>query len=306
VVDGRLNANQSPKRKDTVTRRKRRFKRPRGNNSVAAQRMRNRKNSERCFSHPEVIRRKIFHPGRDQQVLPLPPPLVITKSTIVTNGRGDTLVHYFRNAISKRLCVDLFNSIEELRRTLPPDHDKTRRIDELYHLGHWRFYSHEIRAAKKTMAAPAQTWITTNKALFDRLSSVFARFYPGLAEDYLALPEDILLFNLWSVVAINLNAPSAAHIDRNDWKEGFCLVLPVGDWLEGGEVHFKHLNLTVQVKQKDFLLFQSHVLVHENIPWPVQQTRHSIVLVTHHTMFNSNYVLENLARQKQKEEENEA
>jgi len=67
--------------------------------------------------------------------------------------------------------------------------------------------------------------------------------------------------------------------------------VPVGDWTAGGGLHFKDLNLTVEVKQRDMVLFRSHALTHENIPWQENETRHSVVITTHSNMYNAQETL---------------
>jgi len=209
---------------------------------------------------------------------------VVSESRVLTNAKNHAVIHFMKNCLPYHLCKTLYDSIEQLRTELPPDHDCNRRIDQLFHFGHWRFYTKDIREAKKTSMLPAKNWIKANQPLFNQLAELLTKFYPHLKEEYELLPAEVGLFNLWSVVAINLNTPSYAHVDKNDYRGGFCLVVPVGDWQEGGELHFKHLNVA---KQKDVMVFEAHYLTHENKPWPIGQTRHSIVLTTPHSLFNA-------------------
>jgi len=221
----------------------------------------------------------------------IPPPkeeMVITESRVLTNAKNHTVVHFLKNCLPYHLCNTLFHSIEELQSSdLRPDHDKSRKIDKLYHFGHWRFYTKDIREAKKTAMAPAREWIATNGPLFDHLAGLLTKFYPHLREEYELLPQSQRLFNLWSLVAINLNTPSYPHVDKNDYRGGFCVVVPVGDWEQGGELHFSGLNATMVARPKDIVVFEAHNLKHENRPWPMGQTRHSIVLTTSHNLFNA-------------------
>jgi len=154
--------------------------------------------------------------------MPIPTKLtLVTESMQFIDVGGIPIIHYFKNAIPTTLCRVLFQSIEELKVRLKPDRpDRTQKIDELYHFGFWRFYTQDIRPAKKTTDKNALRWVTANEALFARMAAIVGRFYPGLQLKIQQLPEEKVMFKLWTIIAINLNAPSHLHVDKKILKVG--------------------------------------------------------------------------------------
>jgi len=189
-----------PRGKTTGTKRRRRARRSqpwnkgpqgyryrgRGPRSQESKKKRNKANSERGYAHPEMVYRRVSsYTALDCKMIPPPKEeMVITESRVLTNAKNHTVVHFLKNCLPYHLCNTLFHSIEELQSSdLRPDHDKSRKIDKLYHFGHWRFYTKDIREAKKTAMAPAREWIATNGPLFDHLAGLLTKFYPHLRED---------------------------------------------------------------------------------------------------------------------------
>jgi len=149
-----------------------------------------------------------------------------------------------------------------------------------------------IICAKKTTTRQAETWMEKNEALFGRMAQIVDHHYPGLRLKAEKIPESKRLFKLWTLVALNINSPSYPHVDKQDFRGGYCVVVPVGDWKDGGGLHFKDLNLMVDLKQRDMVVFRSHSLTHENIPWKESETRHSLVATTHQNMYTAEETLQ--------------
>ncbi len=82
---------------------------------------------------------------------------------------------------------------------------------------------------------------------------------------------------------LNIDSPSTFHIDTRDWQNGFCVVVTFGNY-SGGELRFPALNVSINIKKGDSIFFQSHKLEHGNKE--TFGTRHSLVLVSHNTLFN--------------------
>jgi len=59
---------------------------------------------------------------RDHQVFQVPdiPCKISGKSMVIKDLGGNPMIHYFNKAIPKKLCTDLFESIEKLQTTLKP------------------------------------------------------------------------------------------------------------------------------------------------------------------------------------------
>jgi hypothetical protein len=133
----------------------------------------------------------------------------------------------------------------------------------------------------KNLAFPE--WLNCNNQLFTALSDILKMYYPALYTEYNKLEEQYRLFGAWSMAILNINSFSTFHIDTKDWKNGFCVVITFGDYV-GGELHFPGLNITLNLQQRDVVFFQSHKLEHGNKD--TIGTRHSLVLVSHNTLFN--------------------
>jgi len=86
----------------------------------------------------------------------------------------------------------------------------------VYHFGFWRFYTKIIKAAKKNMTPGAQ-WMQANQALFHQVGKIVDYHYPGIRQKAEKIPAQKRLFNLWTLVAININAPCYPHIDKQDY-----------------------------------------------------------------------------------------
>ena len=169
--------------------------------------------------------------------------------------------------------------------SFPPPKDRTCRGEQMcYYFGHWRDSSSNINMCPHSKNSAFSGWLKCNNQLFTTLSNLLKMHYPTLYTAYTKLDEKYRLFGIWSMAVLNINSPSTYYIDTKDWQNGFCIVITFGDYA-GGELHFPELNITLDIQQSDLVFFQSHKLTHGNKD--TIGTRHSLVLVSHNTLFNT-------------------
>ena len=131
----------------------------------------------------------------------------------------------------------------------------------------------------------SKTLIENYSGLWKTVGDLIRNHFPGLAEMYSKVPEKHRLFDLYSLLVVNLTMATKYHKDLKDYRNGFCCVFPFEDY-DGGELHFPELNVTVNLRPGDLIVFQSHLLTHGN--WPVTRgNRKSCVLLTHNTVMNN-------------------
>jgi hypothetical protein len=217
-------------------------------------------------------------------------------SVIVKSIRGDTLVKVFRSALNVELINVLFDSTNELLKYLEGDEDNKRIIREVFHFGHWRDNMVDIQETKTMKFEESKEWIRSNRELWNFLNLLFFHELPELYEDYLSVNFSPRYFGAWATCALNgVMDPSGMgmHTDERDYRNGFCWVVPFGDF-EGGELVFPDIKVCLEMFPGDIVYFRSCDLNH--FVNPFTGNRKSLVLFSHNTMFFPHQ--ENLEMQK--------
>jgi len=129
-----------------------------------------------------------------------------------------------------------------------------------------------------------ENWYKDNQLLFKFLGNLLKEYYPEMYQAYETIDTEYRMFGPWSMAILNIDSQSNLHIDSKDWYNGFCVVIAFGKDYIGGELHFPLLNVTLNIERMDAVLFQSHKLQHGN--QDTIGTRHSLVLVSHNSLFN--------------------
>jgi hypothetical protein len=75
---------------------------------------------------------------------------------------------------------------------------------------------------------------------------------------------------------------TAPHYYYKDEPEGYCCVVPLGDF-SGGELVFREHKLRFSIKPGDIIFFHFRNMIHENLEFTGE--RYSLVFTTHHNMF---------------------
>jgi hypothetical protein len=81
-----------------------------------------------------------------------------------------------------------------------------------------------------------------------------------------------LLTQPFSSVAVNWNARTGIHFDYGDF--GLCVVIALGDF-QGGHLCLRGVNIAVELKRGEVLVFDSNVVPHFNLS--KEGARHSLV-----------------------------
>jgi len=209
--------------------------------------------------------------------------LRLEHSTHIVEPCGDTVIQLFKRAIPKALLEQLLESLNVLLENLPPHETLSNRGKEkTYHLGCWRKSMKEPTITKQTNHPASREFLQKNAELFDFVSKVFHQHYPKLYEVYskVSMPEKLV--GNFGTVAVNVDYATEPHYDSDDFSNGLCWVMPIGNYT-GGELRFFGLNIEVDLQPGDLICFQSKHLLHGNNPY--EGIRHSLVFFTNHAMF---------------------
>jgi len=128
------------------------------------------------------------------------------------------------------------------------------------------------------------TLVTKFANLWERVRTVLSWKYSKQLEILEKVPVENRLFGAFSLLILNYSCGSRFHRDIRDWKNGFCAVIPFGEWT-GGDLTFPDIGATVKLQKGDIILFQSFNLLHGTEEYT--GNRHSIVLCTHNTVINN-------------------
>ncbi len=67
--------------------------------------------------------------------------------------------------------------------------------------------------------------------LYDAVDALVKNHFPQMYKDYVAVNGDPnAITRVFKVMAINIDGIASAHIDSGDYKDGYCLVIPFGDY----------------------------------------------------------------------------
>lgn len=93
---------------------------------------------------------------------------------------------------------------------------------------------------------------------------------------------DTMTFGAWTTCSLNINYAVTWHLDKGDYGNGLCWIIPFGDY-SGGELSLKDFNAQVLIKPCDVAYMRSSHLEHRVEAYT--GTRNSIVLFTEANMF---------------------
>ena len=101
---------------------------------------------------------------------------------------------------------------------------------------------------------------------------------PVICADLETVPEEYRPFDLWPLLIANFLAPKSSHTDFEDYHAGFCCCVPLGQY-NGGELKFPGLQITLNAKPGDIILFRSDLLEHQVLPY--EGMRMSLIFTSH-------------------------
>ncbi|RHZ79024.1 hypothetical protein Glove_152g66 [Diversispora epigaea] len=104
-------------------------------------------------------------------------------------------------------------------------------------------------------------------------------------------------FGIFPMIAINYNIVSNYHWDLSDASNCLCCLIPLGNF-QGGDLYFPQLHVRVPLQPGQVVAFDSHNLLHGNLPL-ISGIRHSIIYFVHQNFFHkednySNMEIENI------------
>lgn len=128
------------------------------------------------------------------------------------------------------------------------------------------------------------------------ISNLVRKDYPDMATDFEQLPSSYRLFDLFSLLILNVTCGTQMHKDLKDYHHGFCLLVPFGDYSKG-ELVFPDIGIEIAALPGDVIAFRSHTLTHGTAPYlflflktsllnKYTGTRRSLILVNHNTVMN--------------------
>lgn len=204
---------------------------------------------------------------------------------IVKDENKRTIIWFKKGKLSLAHTRDLYWSTKKLENDLPPEEKYTCRAspERTHHVGCWRKYQEAVNLTTTTRETAAVTWIQENRDLFTTLASHFKAAFPTLYESYISVGDLPIRLGAWSTCAINFNYGCIkSHKDKHDYRKGLCWVVTCGNY-KGGQLHFKDLNLTIEIQPGDIIAFRSYELEHEVLEYTGD--RYSIVMFQSHDMF---------------------
>jgi len=191
------------------------------------------------------------------------------------------LIIYLRQVLP---CAELRKLAVSVDDVFPRNY-KTRIVDSRgdyfgIHLGYWIPRLSTLPKPCSGNSLPgALDWIKNWKHVWKAVSDQYEKYCPALAQQFKdVVPPAMRKFGLFPLMGLNITSGGGFHYDKKDDRTGMCALFPFGNF-KGGELHFPHLNVTVNVKQGDIVFFNSFLLNHGNFQW--RGTRKSIVLTSH-------------------------
>jgi len=216
--------------------------------------------------------------------------LNIKSDHILKNAvNGTSMVTFLKNVVPMQLIGTLMTSTLTLLKEVNVAVKRCSRSEksEVLHIGQWIWQGGDtIKLTKdtKTHFQACKAWIQKNQKLFNLISTIFEQQQPVMFKKYMSIVDKYeLQLGPFSCVALNLNFGKIdRHKDTKDVQEGYCWVLPWGNW-NGGLLTFPELNVSVDSKAGDLTGFLSSALVHEVTAY--SGYRYSLTCFTHQQNF---------------------
>jgi len=210
-----------------------------------------------------------------------------------------TVLTVYRWRLNQQDCCDLDLIMNKLKKKIKekPEIEEDRRslFNGVIHHG-FHLYQNVVRLWKST----DQNFI---EALRPFIYEIMACAQNGLEEEYLtamSIPRIHRIGNTpFTGVASNFYDPSipgfptssAIHIDGNDI---FCVIVPTGDWpIDQGILGFPQLNLLVNLRPGDVIIFNSSQLYHL-VSQISSGYRNSVIFFTHKSLLKQRTVIGDL------------
>jgi hypothetical protein len=206
-------------------------------------------------------------------------------SYVIESPNHSLLIRCMRNVIPTDILDTLSESTLKLKSKLQSSDDSKRDVPEVYHFGSTRDCSVDIKETSDNQKVSGKEWVESNKKMWNMLNNYFKILEPNLYKIYRRIKLEKRNFGAWSNCALNAkikNSGMKEHIDSHDFRNGYCWVVPFGDFT-GGDIEFPELNLRIPFEAGDVIYFQSFNLIHKVNNF--EGDRMSIVMYTHNNLF---------------------
>ncbi|KAL6074266.1 hypothetical protein QOT17_004295 [Balamuthia mandrillaris] len=237
--------------------------------------------------HPPAAGPRSLRVARRRYLDPRPCTLDREGLHVAADLFGGTAVQLFATALPAHLHEQMLASITPLAATQRPNVRKRSRSRQqggaTYRFGWALQYSGTPRPIRGTEAAAAQNWLQENRPVFRVVHELLKEHFPELCsilEGNSAFIADNPI-SPFATVVVNVDFAVEPHRNKNDYKEGLAVVIPLGDFT-GGQLFFPEINVTVNTQPGDVVAFRSARLTHSVLPYV--GTRHSVILFTQDNM----------------------
>lgn len=210
----------------------------------------------------------------------------IFDSTIVKDVFGGHHIRYYKGIFFKYLdeLSLLWKSVSELK---CHDAEDVRGAHKVLYIGHWTpkggpLYN-TIFETQDSKDEQGKKVIEMFAPWSIRISDILRQDYPAMAAMMETLPKEFRKFDLFSLLILNQTTGQNIHVDKFDWRNGYCAVFPFGNY-KGGALSFPQLQMEILLNPGDLILFKSWLFHHGNLE--VYGDRSSAVFVQRNTTMN--------------------
>lgn len=195
--------------------------------------------------------------------------LSIPFEMIVREPSGAFVGQLCQNVLTEEMKKILLDSTKKLFNNIA----KRKKINSRgkavqLHCGYWGKHT-QTKQVYKTKDSRDLAWMvfhTETQTIWEKISNVIEQILPLEYERlqkikrYWRFP---FTWGLWHVLAYNIKLASEIHKDKFDYKDGICIIIPVGDF-EGGDITINEFKLNFKCLFGDIFVLSSARYFHQN------------------------------------------
>lgn len=221
-------------------------------------------------------------------ITPIQPHILMKEQGSVTNNVGESLTHLWKSYVHPEMITKIISTTEKLSLVNKPKiKDTSRGFSIFYTMGTWKY-----RTTKPVLIEDrkgCEVWMKDNTALFDHIALLYREAFREEYEKYMSVSQKqkSRVFGPWYTLNININYACLPHTDKNDYLDGYCWIIPFGNWTNGGCLLLDDFGVQIDVQPGDVVALKSAKIKHSVTKY--EGVRNFLVLFTQHTMFTHNY-----------------
>jgi hypothetical protein len=135
-------------------------------------------------------------------------------------------------------------------------------------LGHWTprggKYYWKVYRTPASYSMFSRTIAKRFAILWTFVSDMVALHFIDFAVELNKLPKKYRMFDLFSLLIINITCGGKIHKDSKDF--GYCVVFTLGDYKDG-DLIFPEVGFVAKIRPGDIAIFKSSKLKHGNLPY---------------------------------------